>query len=334
MQKPVIFFVDDEPNVLNGLKRFCRSQRHVWDMHFYDGGEAAFEALASNPADVVVSDMRMPGVNGADLFEQISLHWPGIIRIMLSGEAEPDQTMRTVGRSHRFLAKPCDPESLIRAIEAPLQQKDKLNLPTVEQDHSYLDRLQTPASLFASLIDYLDQPQAEEEGLAALVGQDAALSARLLQLANSAYFGRPVTTCNIQKAVETIGCDRIATLLKRGRLGNHAPVSFEQQKAPFYQFQKQLIRQWQAQSMHQSLTPDQQDLGFAACLFCGLGLTDEKPETANKAIPAYMVTLLGLPDALADILTDIAQSKTAYSNPDAVLEILFASLHDSHNQAA
>ncbi|MEP3264995.1 MAG: response regulator, partial [Hyphomicrobiales bacterium] len=118
--KPVIVFVDDEPNILQGIRRYTRSQRGSWDMHFLESGRAAMELVTQTPVDVIVSDMRMPEITGADLLEHISHEAPGIIRLILSGEAEEAQTHRTIGRSHRFIAKPCDPTILINEINAIL----------------------------------------------------------------------------------------------------------------------------------------------------------------------------------------------------------------------
>ncbi len=307
MTKPLIMFVDDEPNVLNGLKRFCRSKRHVWDMQFVEGGEAALELLSNQAVDVVVSDMRMPGINGADLFEQISQRWPGIVRIMLSGEAEPGETMRTVGRSHRFLAKPCDPNALIQAIEAPLAMTEALGLQDQTYQNSYLECLQTSPEVFKQLHNLLEKEDVSEKQVAALVKGDAALSARILQLANSAYFGRPVPTCNIAKAVETIGSNRIAKLLELQRLGNHeSTIASQFDNASIREARQFGIVCCEYFDQH-DFSRDQQDLIFAAGLFHGLGQgeNDGASSSSAQSIPAYMVTLLGLPDKLADVMTKL-----------------------------
>ncbi len=335
MVKPLILFVDDEPNVLNGLKRFCRSQRHIWEMQFVDGGEAALEALAERTADVVVSDMRMPGVNGADLFEQISQRWPGTIRIMLSGEAEPDQTMRTVGRSHRFLAKPCDPKALVRAIEAPLHMREMLGLADMGRENSYLERLQTPPQIFEQLRLLLEKEEVSEQDIASLVMCDAALSARILQLANSAYFGRPVSTCNITKAVETIGSNRISKLLDLQRLGNHESTlasnitSTEPCEAQQFSI---LCHDYCSQN---NIPQDQQDLIFAAGLFQDLGQNSAEEISAQsvQSIPAYMVTLLGLPDRLTDLMTRLIGKVPAQSELQSRLDLIFSAIQQSATPA-
>lgn len=336
MTKPLIMFVDDEPNVLNGLKRFCRSQRHVWEMQFVDGGEAALELLSNQAVDVVVSDMRMPGVNGADLFEQISQRWPGIVRIMLSGEAEPGETMRTVGRSHRFLAKPCDPSALVQAIEAPLRVKEALGIQDQSYQNSYLECLQTSPQVFKQLHNLLEKEEVSEKQVAALVKGDAALSARILQLANSAYFGRPVSTCDVTKSVETIGINRIGKLLTLQRLGNHeSTIGSASNEA-----QVQAMQHYAAycdQYFAQNHLPDgQQDLIFTAGLLSMLEpIGSGKIQAKNlAAVPAYIVSLLGLPNELSDLMVQMVGKIPSDADPSHRLQLVLSMLHTSNSHAA
>ena len=112
MTKKKIIFVDDEPNILDGLRRMLRSLRNEYDMHFASGGREALTLMESDRFDVVVSDMRMPGMDGAELLETIQKKHPHAIRIMLTGQADEQSILRTVGVVHQFLAKPCDPEKL------------------------------------------------------------------------------------------------------------------------------------------------------------------------------------------------------------------------------
>lgn len=322
MTRPTVLFVDDEPNVLNGLKRFCRSQRHLWDMHFESGGEAALSFLKGNNVDVVVSDMRMPGVTGADLFERISGFAPGIIRIILSGEAEQEQTIRTIGRSHRFLAKPCDPEALIDAINAPLTLRGGIDRSLFDREVSYLDRLKSPARIFGLLEETLRQPDAEPADVASVIKQDPNLAARLLQLVNSAYFGRPVLTCSLEKAVEIIGCDRLLTLLENGRLGSHDTAQacndrLEQHRISAARLATACLELAVAEGANEA----NRDLAFAAGLFAELGYDNaaagqvsEIDPSAAAFVASYTTTLLGLPRDLSTVLQQL--SRTAPNSRD------------------
>ena len=112
-----ILFVDDEPNVLRGLQRMLRPQRREWDMTFCDSGEEALRRLSEAPFDVLVSDMRMPGMSGAHLLAEAQTRFPRVVRLMLSGQADEDSLAALDGVTHRFLSKPCDAALLHSAIE-------------------------------------------------------------------------------------------------------------------------------------------------------------------------------------------------------------------------
>jgi YesN/AraC family two-component response regulator len=88
--RPHILFVDDEPRILGGMRRMLRTYRDRWDMSFAEGGEAALVALRDRPCDVIISDYRMPGMNGAQLLEHVRSEFPATARVILSG-----QTTRT-----------------------------------------------------------------------------------------------------------------------------------------------------------------------------------------------------------------------------------------------
>lgn len=104
--KKKVLFVDDEHNILSGLKRMLRSQRNEWDMEFADSGQAALEIMANAPFDAVITDMRMPGMDGAQLLEQVKSLYPETVRFVLSGHSEQELVMRSVGPSHQYLSKP------------------------------------------------------------------------------------------------------------------------------------------------------------------------------------------------------------------------------------
>ena len=112
-----ILFVDDEAHVLDGLRDLLRRQRHEWEMVFALGGDAALRELDAQPFDVVVSDMRMPDIDGATLLARVQERHPETVRIFLSGQTEPKAALRAVPVAHQFLAKPCDREQLRQAID-------------------------------------------------------------------------------------------------------------------------------------------------------------------------------------------------------------------------
>ena len=103
-----ILFVDDEQQILDGLKDLLRKQRKQWSMVFALGGQAALDELTQRPFDVVVSDMRMPGIDGATLLTRVKEMYPASARIILSGHADRDSIVRALPVAHQFLNRPCD----------------------------------------------------------------------------------------------------------------------------------------------------------------------------------------------------------------------------------
>lgn len=112
-----VLFVDDEPRILKALQRNLRSMSGQWDMTFVSDPEDALATMARASVDVIVSDMRMPRMDGGKLMGIVSRKYPGTYRIILSGDWEQDATQDDVrANAHQCLSKPCDKETLVRAI--------------------------------------------------------------------------------------------------------------------------------------------------------------------------------------------------------------------------
>ena len=105
-----ILFIDDDAMVLKGLERTLRPFRKDWDMVFVETGKEALELLDRTPFDVVVTDLRMPVMDGVTLLKKIMKLHPQVVRIVLSGESDMNWIMRSARVSHQFLSKPCEPE--------------------------------------------------------------------------------------------------------------------------------------------------------------------------------------------------------------------------------
>jgi DNA-binding NtrC family response regulator len=117
VERQRVLFVDDEPHLLSALRRLLLTEKHRWDMKFVVGGEAALEAVEHESFDVVVTDMRMPGIDGTAVLREVERCQPATYRMVLSGYAEAGVTSTAMEVAQRFLAKPCDPAELIQAIE-------------------------------------------------------------------------------------------------------------------------------------------------------------------------------------------------------------------------
>lgn len=112
-----ILFVDDEPLLLDALRASLRRERRRWDMHFALGARGALEVIAQEPVDILVTDMRMPGMDGAALLEIVRERHPGTARIVLSGQTDEPGARRLVNLAHQCLAKPARPDEIRDVLE-------------------------------------------------------------------------------------------------------------------------------------------------------------------------------------------------------------------------
>ena len=122
MDNRKVLLVDDEVNVLNGLKRQLRKQ---FDISTATSGQEALQiAEQEDPFAVVVSDMRMPGMNGVEVLERMQEISPDTTRVMLTGNADQQTAIDAVneGNVFRFFTKPCPTEILVNGIEMAIQQ--------------------------------------------------------------------------------------------------------------------------------------------------------------------------------------------------------------------
>ena len=121
-----ILVVDDEPNVIAGLRRMLRSQRSEWEMEFSTSAREALERMTKTSFDVIVTDMRMPGMDGAHLLSEVMKRHPNTVRIMLSGQSDQEAILQAVGPAHQFLSKPCEPDLLKSTISRACTLRAKL----------------------------------------------------------------------------------------------------------------------------------------------------------------------------------------------------------------
>lgn len=213
MDKKTILFVDDEPNILAGLKRMLRSMRKTMDFQFAENGPDALDIMASEKVDVVISDMRMPGMDGAALLTTIQEQYPHAIRIMLTGQADDDSIMRTVGVVHQFLAKPADPDILKQVILRASVLQNLMADERLKKLVSSIDNLPSLPETYSKLQLALKNPDSGLGDVAEIIEQDLAMSAKVLQLVNSAFFGLYKHIESPFRAVNLLGMDTIKALV-------------------------------------------------------------------------------------------------------------------------
>lgn len=213
MTRQRILFVDDDPQLLGGLRRMLWERREVWDMRFAEGGSAALAMLEAEPADLVVSDVRMPGMDGPELLEQVRLRWPATVRMILSGHSDREFVVRSIKPAHQFLSKPCTPQELRAAIERVLGLRDLFTDERLREAVARLDALPVLPAAFAELTEELRSPNASPRSLGDILDRDAGLAAGLLKLVNSSFFGLARRVSSTEQAVTLLGLDTTRALV-------------------------------------------------------------------------------------------------------------------------
>lgn len=211
--KKRILFVDDETMVLQGLQRMLRPMREEWEMEFLDGGAKALERMAEAPFDVVVSDMRMPGMNGAELLSRVMQQYPKTVRLILSGHADKDLILKCIGSTHQFLAKPCDPEAIKATVRRASATDDALYSDTLKRLVGQMGRLPSIPSLYTEMVEALNDPEVALETVGGIIAKDIAMTAQILKLVNSAFFGLRQQVSSPAAAATYLGLDTLRSLV-------------------------------------------------------------------------------------------------------------------------
>ena len=306
-----VLFVDDEPNILNGIRRMLHGQRSEWDMAFVGNGPRALETMAEKKYDVIVSDMRMPGMNGAELLAQVKEAYPKTIRIILSGHSEKESIMRAVRPAHQYLAKPCDKLSLIDTISKAWSLRALMATDGLKSMISKIETLPSLPTLYLQVAEALEQPDCSLEKLAKIISKDPAMTAKIMQLVNSAFFGLPKKMTDISRAVVYLGLETIRSLVLSIGLFS----KFNPKELPFLDLESLFDHSFRTANTAKNIlksekaNKDALDEAFMAGLLHDLG---------------KLILAQNIPDVYADILT------TAKTQSTGISEIEMSDLGATH----
>jgi HD-like signal output (HDOD) protein len=227
-----ILFVDDEPQILEGLQHRLHRQRKRWKMLFAQSGKAALELLAQEPVDVIVTDMRMPQMDGASLLREVKDRYPRVVRIILSGHAELETALRSVPVAHQFLNKPCEPGVLESVVERACNLQSLVNDDAVMQAVGKIEKLPSLPRVYSQLMAALSRENTSTDDVARILKQDMAICAKTLQVVNSAFFRLPRSIGKIEEAVRYLGLTTVkhivlaVEVLQQGEGRSRPPPDF------------------------------------------------------------------------------------------------------------
>lgn len=208
-----VLFVDDDQSLLDGLQRALHSERGQWEMHFVASGEEALALMGQHRFDALVTDIRMPGIDGVQLLSEVNRLYPDSIRFILSGHSSDELTLQSVKSAHQFFSKPCDIDSLRASLVRAFSLRELLSNTKLQTFVSGTISLPSLPHVYLEIVDHLDCPEVSVRAVGAIIAKDPAITAKILQLVNSAFFGLGRQVSSPTEAASLLGMDTIKCLV-------------------------------------------------------------------------------------------------------------------------
>jgi len=227
-----ILFVDDEPMVLKGLQRTLRKRRDEWEMTFASSSKEALDILGAEPYDVIVSDLRMPEMDGVQLLAEVKSRHPEVVRIILSGQVEQEATFKSVQIAHQSLSKPCDADILKHTLNKLFGLRNVLEDESIKRIVSQTETLPSLPAVYTEVISELQSPDPSVQKVGDIISNDLAMAAKILQVVNSAFFGLIRKISNPKEAVMLLGTETIKALVLSVKIFSE----FNQNKFAWFNF--------------------------------------------------------------------------------------------------
>lgn len=216
-----IVFVDDEPSILQGMRRMLRGHRDKWDMSFFESGDEVIEHFSKERVHAIVSDMRMPGMSGADLLNWVKKEHPDVVRIALSGYSDSQMTLESLGATHQFISKPAEPGQIESALIRTLKLRRALSDKEVVKVITGMGGIPSLPASYHQLMDLIAKDDFGIDEVGAIVERDMALSASLLKIVNSAFFGFYGHVESPSQAVSMLGIQTVKNLAVSEQVFSH-----------------------------------------------------------------------------------------------------------------
>ncbi len=224
-----ILFVDDEPRVLDGLRRSLRSKRKDWELSFVSSGLEALALIAQEPFDIVITDVKMPHMNGVELLKEVTKMKPDIVRIILTGYAEHDLSLKAVKIAHQYLTKPCESDHLIGIITRIFNLRKLMNNDRVISLVSSMKTIPSLPEFYKELLLELESENTSIKRIGEIISKDMGMSAKILQVVNSPFFSTYRTVSNPLQAASLLGLNTIRNLA----LSIHLFQAYEEKASVF-----------------------------------------------------------------------------------------------------
>jgi HD-like signal output (HDOD) protein len=328
-----VLFVDDDPNVLTGLRNVLRTKRHEWDMVFAIGPDEALAKVAEGPFDVVVSDMRMPRMDGATLLAKIKQLQPRAVRMILSGQTELESVMKSVFIAHMFLSKPCDPALLQQVVDRACRLQAILNSDELRASAGKVEMLPAAPKTYVALNEALMAANCSVAVVARIIEHDVGLCAKLLQLVNSAFFGLPRRISSLGETVTYLGIVTIKNLALALETFSTAAGGSGLSEAALLALQNHSLLTGQIARQIEAKDPKKAEEAFLAGVLHEVGwlvkVKDPPPvkPVDRTLLGAYLLGLWGLPHPIMEAVAYHKEPRLLAHSTAELVDIIYVADH-------
>ena len=351
-----ILIVDDEPLALDGMKQMLGYLRPEWKLYFALSGEEALELLNETEIDLIVSDMKMPVMDGGELLARVKDFNPAIIRIILSAYSDKDLVLRASKHAHQFLAKPIDNAVLIKIIERVYSLQTILHNPKIIKLANSVKNLPSLPELYMKIEAEMKKPFPSVKRIDEIISKDMIMTTKILQVVNSAFFGLPQRIINPLQAINFLGVEVVKALVLL--------VHFFSPDASSDVFHSHLVKLWDESlnvatlskkiAISEKLDPKQVEEAFIGSLLQNIGklvlwqvndyftdihrqikdfnITEIEAEyslyeTSHAEVGAYLLGVWGLPELLIEMVAFHHKPSASHNISFSPLTILHGSNH-------
>ncbi|MHB9132020.1 MAG: HDOD domain-containing protein [Armatimonadota bacterium] len=272
MEKRIIF-VDDELRALEGLKRMLMPLSGTWQMSFARNGMEALALLGREPFDAIVTDIIMPGMDGATLLTEVMRRHPAMVRIALAEPATRENAYRSIGPTHQYLTKPCDLATIKGTLDRAFLLRDRLGGENLRRLIAKIGMLPSMPAQYLEVVRAIESPNSSLEEIGQAIAKDLGMSAKVLHLANSSFFGLRNRVANPAQAVSLLGLDIIKSLIA----WFHVAAQLSRVETPYFSFEVlqqhslRVAHLTQALAAAEGICKPQLDDYFTAGLFHDMG---------------------------------------------------------------
>lgn len=218
-----ILFVDDEPNLVQSLRRMFHKMKDMWQIFYATSGKQALEIMSEQEIDIIITDYKMPEMNGVALLSIIKDSHPAVIRILLSGYSDDDATVKSTAIAHQFLRKPISPEILEEKLNDLISISKFVQNPDIKNIVNEISVLPTLPDVYIEIDRALNSPETDLAHINKIIMKDVGLSTKILQVVNSAFFGISHNVYNTLEAISLLGTKTIQSIIINIHLFNSYP---------------------------------------------------------------------------------------------------------------